>query len=174
MHSQNRQASETPLKLNALRQPTETVNFMDRLDWREPTVIGGSTCVTPVLQVCINANPCNPFRYSKLHLKCHTHTKPTTISHVSVTKPTPVQVALTHGRPHSDPRHITLPTRLCMEPTPSTLHGPAAHHTASTLPSTPLQFTATTLQSKGEATILECSSFASSCSRGRVPRPRKR
>ena len=84
------------------------------------------------------------------------------------------QVALTHGPPHSDPRHITLPTRLCMEPTPSTLHGPAAHHTASTLPSTPLQFTATTLQNKGEATILECSSFASSCSRGRVPRPRKR
>ena len=88
---------------------------MDRLDRREPTVIGGTatcqarTCVTPVLQVCINANPCNPFRYSKLHLKCHTHTKPTTISHVSVTKPTPVQVALTHGRPHSDPRHITLP-----------------------------------------------------------------
>ena len=32
----------------------------------------------------------------------------------------------------------------------------------------------TSLQSKGEATILECSSFASSCSRGRVPRPRKR
>eukprot|EP00964_Phaeocystis_antarctica_P072390 scaffold44253_cov81-Phaeocystis_antarctica.AAC.3 len=50
----------------------------------------------------------------------------------------------------------------------------SAHHTASLLPLTPLQLTATTLQCKGEATVVECSSFASSCSRGRVPGPRYR